>query len=251
MLWKSIRPPRVPESCHSCRVRGQTVCGAIYDERLTVLRNFKSADRVLPAGSQLYRHGEDCGELYTLHDGWIALYRILPSGRRQILDFVLPGQFFGYQENLSAAMLHGAECLTDVSVCVFSRRNFLGLLASRPEMAIRLTAISARDIARLHDHITNVGARSARGRVANLLMELCGRLDRLDRHDLHGCDQIFDIPLAQHDLADALGLSSVYVSQTLKQLREQGVLVFRNGRLQILSPVALAELADFDSSLVA
>ena len=54
-----------------------------------------------------------------------------------------------------------------------------------------------------------------------------------------------------HDLADALGLSSVYVSQTLKQLREQRVLIFRNGRLQILSPVALAELADFDSSLVA
>lgn len=248
MLWKSIRPPRVPESCHSCRVRGQTVCGALYDKRLTVLRKLKRADRVLPAGSQLYRPGENCGELYTLQDGWIGLYRILPSGRRQILDFALPGQFFGYQENLTTAMLHGAECLTDVSVCVYSRRDFLRQLDSRPELAVRLTAIAARDIARLHDHITNVGARSARGRIANLLMELCGRLGR---HDVHGRGQIFDIPLAQHDLADALGLSSVYVSQTLKLLREQRVLVFRNGRLQILSPVALAELADIESSLVA
>lgn len=248
MLWKSIRPPRVPESCHSCRVREQTVCGALYDTRLTVLRKFKSADRVLPAGTQLYRPSENCDELYTLQDGWVGLYHILPSGRRQILDFALPGQFFGYQEDLTTAMLHGAECLTDVSVCVFSRRDFLRELDSRPELAIRLAAIAARDVARLHNHITNVGARSARGRIANLLMELCGRLHR---HDLHGCDEIFDIPLAQHDLADALGLSSVYVSQTLKQLREQRVLVFRNGRLQILSPVALAELADFDSSLVA
>lgn len=248
MLWKSIRPPRVPESCHSCRVRGQTVCGALYDKRLTVLRKFKSADRVLPAGSQLYRPGENCDELYTLQDGWIGLYRILPSGRRQILDFALPGQFFGYQEDLTTAMLHGAECLTDVSVCVFSRREFQHQLDWRPELAIRLAAIAARDVARLHDHITNVGARPARERIANLLMELCSRLRH---HDVHGRGQIFDIPLAQHDLADALGLSSVYVSQTLKQLREQRILVFRNGRLQILNLVALADLADFDISLVA
>lgn len=198
---------------------------------------------MLPAGTYLYRPGERCLELYNLLDGWVALYRILPSGRRQILDFVLAGQFFGYQPIAGGTMTYGAECLTDVSVCVFPRRGFPELLRKYPEMGMALSTITAQDMGRAYDHITNVGARSARERVANLLLELCMRVSR-QAPDARS--RTVDIPLTQHDIADALGLSSVYVSQTLKLLREQKLLVLRNGRLEILDHLALAELADFD-----
>lgn len=209
------------------------------------MKKFKKGDRVLPAGTHIYRPGEESGEMYNLLDGWVALYRILPAGRRQILEFALPGHFFGYHPNAEAATAHGAQCLTDVSVCVFPRRGFPELLRKHPEMGMALNSIAAHDIDRAYDHITNVGARSARERVANLLLELCLRVTR-QKNSTTWSDTV-DIPLAQHDIADALGLTSVYVSQMLKSLREQKVLVFRNGQLQILDHAALADLADLDS----
>ncbi|MEX0814033.1 MAG: Crp/Fnr family transcriptional regulator, partial [Dongiaceae bacterium] len=201
-----------------------------------------NGDRVLPAGSQLYGVGEACAELYNLLDGWVALYRLVDSGRCQILDFALPGAFLGYQPDLAGPMLHGAQCLTDVTVCLFPRHRFADLLAKHPELTARLATLKAEELAVAHDHLTNVACRPARSRLANLLLELCSRVRRLDPqlepHDV-------EIPLTQSNIADALGLSSVYVSITLKQLREEGLLVFKGGRLRIPDPVRLAEIADF------
>lgn len=242
-MWSSIRPPKIPESCQSCHVRQRTLCGALQDDELPAVKKFKKGDRVLPATTHVYCPGEPCGEMFNLLDGWVALYRLLPSGRRQILDFALPGQFIGYQPDADAPMAHGAQCLTDVSLCVFPRRGFPELLRRHPEMGMALNAVAARDIGRAYDHITNVGARSALERIANLLLELSMRVGK---RNPGSSGHAIDIPLAQHDIADALGLTSVYVSQMLKSLREKKVLVFRNGQLQIQDYVALARLADFD-----
>ena len=40
----------------------------------------------------------DC--VYVNHDGWLARYKILHKGSRQIIDFILPGQIFGLQASL-------------------------------------------------------------------------------------------------------------------------------------------------------
>ena len=222
------------------------MCQPFEGDRLETVESFKRGDYVLPAGSQIYRPGEICTELYNLLDGWVSLYRILESGRRQILDFCLPGSFLGYQSQLLGPMLHGADCITDVAVCVFPRQPFTALMEENPSLAARLMWLTARDVAVAHDHLTNVGARTARGRIGHLLLELSLRL-RPQGIDVG--EQEIEIPLTQHHIADALGLTSVYVSQTLKQLREQELLLFRHGRLRILDLEGLAKLADLDDLL--
>ncbi len=218
------------------------MCQPFDGERLSIVQAFKSGDRVLPAGSQLYGFGEACSELYNLLDGWVALYRLVDSGRCQILDFALPGAFLGYQPDLAGPMLHGAQCLTDVTVCLFPRQRFVDLLAKHPELTARLATLKAEELVVAHDHLTNIACRPAPGRLANLLLELCSRVRRrhpeLEPHDL-------EIPLTQNNIADALGLTSVYVNITLRQLREEGLLVFKSRHLRILDPERLAELADF------
>ena len=198
MIHWSKRPPAVPVSCQECPVREATVCQPLEGDRLEIVQRFKSGDRILPAGSQLYRPGETCAELFNLLDGWLMLYRVLESGRFQILDFALPGAFVGYQPDLREPMLHGAECLTDVSVCVFPRRSFPALIEKTPDLAGRLAWLTARDTVIAQEHLTNVGARAARARIARLLLELCSRL-RGRKFMLD--DQVIEIPLTQQHIA--------------------------------------------------
>ena len=241
MIKKFRKSPAVPTSCWQCPVKDLTLCQPLKEERLNIVQTFKRGDRILPAGSHLFRPGESCPELYNLLDGWVALYQVLESGGWQILGFALPGAFLGQQPHLDAPMLYGVECLTDVAVCVFPRREFPTLIKDHPDLAIRLAQLNIQATVLAYDHLTNIGSRSARARVAHLLLDLCFRLRG---GQLSEDDNEIDIPLTQHHIADALGLTSVYVSQTLKQLREQNLLLFKNGRLQILDPDVLANIAE-------
>jgi CRP-like cAMP-binding protein len=233
--------PNVPANCQVCPIRHLTVCEPLQDKDLGIVENFKIGDFVLPAGSQLYRQGETGSRLYNLLDGWVVLHQVLRSGSHQILDFALPGRFLGYRPDLDGPSAHTAECLTDVSVCVFPQQHFHALVERHPAIAIRLSRLVARDLAAAQDHLTNIGSRSAQARIAHLLLDLCARLRRFD---LVPCGQAMEIPLTQNHIADALGCTNAYVSQMLKQLRKRCLLSFENGRLQILDPEGLAEFAD-------
>lgn len=241
-------PPTVPAGCRRCAVSHLTVCQPLKAERLEIVQNFKNGDRVLPAGSQLYRPGSPCPELYNLLDGWVSLYRVLESGRCQILGFALPGAFLGFQPDLHGPMLHGAECITDVAVCIFPRRPFPALIERQRGLAVRLARLQSQDAVLAHDNLTNLGSRQAHARVAHLLL---GLYMRLNGGRLKTTNQEVEIPLTQTHLADALGLTSVYVNVTLRQLREEGLLSFKKRRLQILDPVGLAAVADYDDEIAA
>ncbi len=240
--------PTVPVNCGGCPVRHLTVCRPLKRQRLEIVQNFKNGDRVLPAGSQLYRPGAACPELYNLLDGWVSLYRVLESGRCQILGFALPGAFLGFQPDLHGPMLHGAECITDVAVCIFPRRPFPALIERHRGLAVQLAQMLSRDAIYAHDNLTNIGTRQAHARVAHLLL---GLYMRLNGGRLKAANQEVEIPLTQTHLADALGLTSVYVNVTLRQLREEGLLSFKRRRLLILDPVGLAAVADYDGEAVA
>ncbi len=67
----------------------------------------------LKAGALLVREGVNSGEFYTLLRGWAFRYRTLSNGKRQILNFLLPGDFIGLQEKLGAHSSSGVEVLSD------------------------------------------------------------------------------------------------------------------------------------------
>ena len=238
----------MPADCARCPIHDRTVCRPFQGPTLHVVQNFKLGDRVLLAGNQIYWPEEELTEIYNLLDGWVCLYRMLPSGRRQIIDIALPGSFLGYQPNVHAPMLHGAECLTDVAVCVFPRKTFDDLAKQNSSLAIQLAKVTSQLVIRTQAHLTNVGSRPALARIARLLCEI---LYRLRRSPSVPVDETVEIPLTQTHIAEALGLTNVYVNKILRELREQGVLMFKGGRLTVLDRERLAELAEFEPETAA
>ena len=76
---------------------------------LHVAGQYKSANREVKAGSDLFRLGEGGEAIYSLVDGWVALYHLLEDGRRQILQFALPGTVLAFVPTPCALMSYSAE----------------------------------------------------------------------------------------------------------------------------------------------
>jgi CRP/FNR family transcriptional regulator len=197
--------------------------------------------RTLRPGESLYFQGDKSRYIYLLLDGWAFRHQSLEDGRRQILDFALPGTVFGFPTN--AILTHGVEALAPCTFSVFTRDNLFELLQRIPVLGLRFIEIMAGAEARAYEHLTSVGRRTARERVANLLMELLLRARRVEPAD--GTARMI-LPLMQPHIADALGLASETVCRTLAAMRKDGVLVLRAQRLEVLDIDRLAEEGGID-----
>ena len=93
------------------------------------------------------------------------------------------------------------------------------------------------------EHLVSIGRRSALVRTAHLLVELGLRLQLVGR----GSDSGFVCPLNQYLLADALGLTAIHVNRVLRQLRERGLVTFREGSVVFHDLAGLRDLAEYHS----
>ncbi len=116
-------------------------------------------------------------------------------------------------------------------------------LADLPRLGAAILWAASRDEAMVVEHLVNIGRRSALVRTAHLLLELGLRLQLVGL----GSDSGFACPLNQYHLADALGLTAIHVNRTLRQLRERGLVTFREGRVEFNDLAGLRTLAEYHS----
>ncbi len=195
----------------------------------------------LEPGESLYYQGDDCHNIYLLLDGWAFRHQILEDGRRQILDFALPGVVFGLPG--TGVMTHSLETLTGCTFSVFTRERLFDLMRDVPALGFRLLEIMADAESRAFEHLTSVGRRTAKERVAHLLLELVMRAQGTGA-SLH--DGTMTLPLMLPHIADALGLTSETVCRALSAMRKDRVMILRGQKLDILDLKRLATAAGVD-----
>ena len=98
----------------------------------------------------------------------------------------------------------------------------------------------------LIEHLTNVGCRSAFVRTAHLLLELSDRVKSCGM----GEPDSFYCPLTQYQLADALGLTPIHLNRMMRELREEGLVLFRSYKVEILDRQRLVEIAEYDGEFM-
>lgn len=202
------------------------------DEEIDFIQGMKMEHRLVAAGGEIIHHGQSDAELFTLFSGWAFRHKTLDDGRRQILNILLPGDLMGLQASLLDASDHGIEAITDVEVCVFSRRKTWSLFERMPQLAFELAWLGAREENLVDENLTSVGQRTARERVAALVMGLYRRADHLGLVT----NKSFAFPLTRQHIADALGLSLVHTIKTWSHLRKAGLFSTSNGILTLINP---------------
>lgn len=226
-------------NCFECALRACGLFKPISENELAVINGIKSDHLTVAAGGEIIRAGEDSPELYTLYSGWAFRFKTLPDGRRQILNFLLPGDLLGLQAAMFDAAQHGIEALTDVELCLLPRHKIWHLLGQMPELAFDVAWLGAREESRVDENLLSAGRRSAAERVAALILILYRRADALAL--VENCR--FNFPLGQRHIADALGLSLVHTNKTLARLRRTGMFTQANGSLTLINPRILERIA--------
>src|ERR1700677_1336413 len=166
-------------SCFECRLRACGLFKPIAPEELAHINDIKREHLARPAGTEIIRAEQEGSELYTLYSGWAFRFKTLPDGRRQILNFLLPGDLIGLQAAMFDAALHGIEALTEVQLCVLPRRKVWALFGQLPGLAFDVTWLGAREEGFVDENLTSVGRRSAVERVAALIVTLYKRAKAL------------------------------------------------------------------------
>ncbi len=234
---------RLPVDCESCRASNDGLCKTCTQETLRILATYKSGDREVKAGGDLFRSSEPSSAIYILVKGWLFLYALFEDGRRQILQFLLPGAVLGLHSAHAVTTTYSAQALTNAVVCIVPNDSLYPLSRDHPEVAMRLAWLVSRDCNLAYDRLSSIGRHSAHQRVAHLLLELSVRYGMQWPHDR---TKEIPLPLTQEHIGDATGLTGVHVNRALLELRRKGIVEFRYRRLRILNPDKFVDAAGVD-----
>lgn len=209
---------------------------------VAALNDLPHVMKQMPRGKTIISEGEVIRRIHVIQKGWAIRKRILEDGRRQIINFLLPGDVFDLQAMIESKSDHGIETITLCEVRSIPTPDFLSVVSAHPALSSALWWSAVQEEGILREHIVRVGRRNAIERIAHLLFELRRRL--LITDNAHPEEPVA-LPLSRQLIADSVGLSSVHVSRTVSTMRRMG-LVATNSHLQLLDPESLATIAGYD-----
>jgi CRP-like cAMP-binding protein len=193
---------------------------------------------------QVFVHeGTSANHVFLVLEGFAYRYKLLADGRRQILGFLLPGDLSDFDAGNNVRHDHSIAAMQESLVGTVSVADLAALRAKHPNInrACSLASLLERSI--LRQWVMNVGQRNALQRISHLFCEVSTRLKAVGQQKDDGS---ITFPVTQAALADTIGLTTVHVNRSLKQLRKDGLIALRSQRLTILDHARLEELAGFD-----
>ena len=223
------------QGCADCAVRGFSVCASLDKIEM---RDFEQLGRRAHFSTceTVFAQEDITSYFYNLVDGVMRLYKLLPDGRRQIVGFLLPGDFVG----MTTADRHGfsADAVGPVTVCQFAKTPFARFAEDKPNLLRRMNELAVQELNQARDHMVLLGRRSAEEKVATFLV---GWRDRLA--ELKGASDIVHLPMSRQDIADYLGLTIETVSRTFTKFEREGIIEIIPGGVRLRNPARAEALA--------
>lgn len=207
------------------------------------LRGISTPFQLVKRREVLIAEGSKPDGVLLLIEGWAIRYKQKIDGRRQIIGFLIPGDLCDVDGSVLDQMDHSVAMVSWGKVARLSDDRMRDLAADSQDIARALAWTTLVDAAVLREWVVNIGSRNGPARVAHLLCELYVRMDNVDL--VEGGSAAF--PLTQQDIADALGLTPIYVNRCLTLLRQQGLLTIEDRHLTVPDLPALMQAAEFNA----
>jgi CRP-like cAMP-binding protein len=202
-------------------------------------------DRVdISAGRPIVKEHERCPQLFLVESGWVFRSRGLASGRRQIVNYALPGDILCADSILFKASSFDLTARTPVSVIRIEAPPAPEMFERHPGLSAALTWTMGQEESILAERVVSLGRRDSLEKLAHALCELEARLSAIGQ--MRG--KTIELPLNQEDFADILGISVIHVNRTFRRLSEDKTAEYRKGQIDLLDRARLVELAAFDPS---
>jgi CRP-like cAMP-binding protein len=182
---------------------------------------------------KIFYRPEDTGEvIFILKKGTVQLYRISTEGKKLVIYTLGDGALFGEMSLLGQRMHNTfAEAMTDCTICVMNRNDLEQLILARPQIALRILEITGNRLRETEEQLESLAFKSIPSRLAALLLRLAGDGDEV-------------VGLTHQDLAEMIGTYRETTTQTLNDMKAEGILEIGRRRLTILDKDALKQIAE-------
>jgi CRP/FNR family transcriptional regulator len=239
----------VPQSapkpgCTNCIMRGLGLCSILVDlgweqpysgEQAAVSQN----RRPFLARRSIFHQNDSMAGLPIICEGWAASMLKLSNGRRQILSFLLPGEIIACGPLFESRLHVAIDAVTRGCYRLFDSAQLKAAISVSPAIFDKILSACNDEKNRADQLIVDLGRRTAAERVARLLLDIWNRLEKSGMVEGNS----IEFPLRQTHIADATGLTPVYVSKLIGEFHDSGILEISGRTLQITDMGQLRRLA--------
>jgi len=192
--------------------------------------------QTITRGTTIFARGDPGTCLYALCSGTVKISAPSPGGRDAVFNLITGGAIFG-----EIAVLDGlsrtadATAITDCSLVVIERRDFISLVHERPEFALKLIEILCGRLRRTTEQLEDVMFLDLPGRLAKTLLQLAEQ----SRPSPDGRK----IALTQRNLGEIIGMSRESTNKQLQIWQRRNWIRLERGGIVVVDPDALAAIA--------
>lgn len=173
--------------------------------------------------------------LLVVHQGRLKTHRLNKDGSEQLLRVLGTGDFTGESGVLTGQpSSKRISALDDGMACSFTHEALIGLLRSRPQVALRMLATVSGQLEHAEDRLAALTSTDVTTRLAAYLLDLPGTT-RDGR-------TVVRLPLAKKDVASLLGTTPESFSRALNRLAQAGLIEVDGPEIAISDPAGLDEL---------
>lgn len=199
--------------------------------------------RLIDQSTYLLREGQHPTRCAFILDGFAYRQKLTPNGDREIVSIVMPGEFVDLQNLYLQESDHDVQALTRITAAEVAITALRELVIRRPALGTALWIDAAVEASIHREWLLNIGRRNARTRLAHLLCEFS---TRLRASAVLGSDDVYELPMTQEQLGDALGLTPVHVNRVLRSLENDGLIARRKRQVSVVDWPALRDTAEFN-----
>ena len=216
----SAEPPRAGQ-------RVQILSGLDSNEMGRITTHARSLRKA--RGEFIYMPGDRADFVYILRQGRIKLSVLSESGKEIAIDIIQPGEIFGefalVDESLRSNM---TQALDDVSMLVFSKRDFTNLLSSQSKLALSYIRLVGDRRRRMEKKLSDITSKAVSARVCELLHELSTSAIEAE----HAATDYL-VPLTHHDVASLIGAARQTTTTVLNDLERRGIIELGRGWVRV------------------
>ncbi|HMN51729.1 MAG: Crp/Fnr family transcriptional regulator [Xanthobacteraceae bacterium] len=235
-------------TCKGCFVRQINACpgfgikGDPENNRRAGTLPVASVVQVVPARRPILHQREISETVPVICSGWAAVSVSVPSGRRQIVSFLLAGDPASVNYLFEPCSGRAIDAVSQVSCRKLKRADLLEAIAKNPAWVGSLGKSLGEERERNDQLSLDLSRRSAEARIARVL---CSLFDRMERRG-QARDNTIEFPVRQQQIADATGLTAVHVCKVLGRFKAAKLIHLDGRKLGILNRKGLQDLIEWD-----
>jgi CRP-like cAMP-binding protein len=196
--------------------------------------------RSVPKKDFIFQEGKFGGSAFYLEEGKIRIFRVSAIGKEAIVFIRNRGEMFGLAEILGEQnRVFNAQAMTACRLYEIKKKDFELLLRRHFSLAQRVIEVLGKRVRYLGEQLESLIVCDVPTRLLRLLACLC--CPGIPDPKMPDKPVAIPVKLTQEQIAAMIGSTQQTVSETLKKMKEEGLIEIAGKEITVLKPREIFE----------